>query len=146
MITITFILTSVALLFFVALRSISVLAKEKKEKLFRQLSKEGAANGLTFCSQEMLSDKLIGIDGIQRKILILEKNKKSYNTSVISLEEVHDCRLVSNETDINAAHFKTFSEQLRNVVLELRFEFNNSQKTTSINFTKGLISSKRGSC
>ena len=47
--------------------------RKKKENLFLQLSREGTANNLIFCSQEILQNKVIGIDGIHRKIMILEK-------------------------------------------------------------------------
>ena len=91
--TIAFILFAIGLLFFGSLPFISNRDKRKTERLFRQLSNEGAKNGLTFCSQEMLENKVIGIDGIHRKILVLEQNKNKYNTSIISLDEVHHCQL-----------------------------------------------------
>ena len=143
MITIACILTTAFLIFIAYLRMISFIAKRKKEKLFFALSKEGDANGLTFCSQEMLEDKLIGVDGIHRKIMILERNKSHYDSSIISLDDVHHCQVLSNEDELRCSNFKTFSEQIKSVVLELRFEFNNSHETASIIFAKGLNTSKR---
>ena len=142
-VTITFILFMSGLLFFGSVSLISRNAKWKKESFFRQLSKEGAANGLIFCSQEILENKVIGFDGIHRKILVLEKNKHSYNSSIISLNEVHHCQLVTPEGAFNPADCKNFSEKIKSGALTLQFQFNNSQKTASINFTNGVRSSQR---
>lgn len=143
MITIAYILI-ITLVFFIAyLRMISFAAKRKKEKLFLRLSKEGDANELTFCSQELLTNKLIGVDGIHWKIMIIERNKNHYHSSIISLEEVHHCHVVTNEDEMACSNLKTFSAQIKNVVLELRFEFIKPQNTVSIIFAKGLKTSKR---
>jgi hypothetical protein len=141
-ITVSFILFIIGLLFFGSLPFISNYDRRKKEKLFRQLSREGATNGLTFCSQEILQDKVIGVDGIHRKILILERKKNLYNTSIISLDEVHHCQLVTNE-EISDPAKKTFGQQISAGALELRFEFNNHHQASSIIFTNGLNNSKR---
>ncbi len=143
MITIAFIITTTLMISIAYLRIISFISKRKKEKLFSQLSKEGDTNGLTFCSQELLVDKLIGIDGIHRKIMILERDKKGYSSSIISLDEVHHCQVVTNENEVARSNFKTFSDQIKSIVLELRFEFNNSHETASIFFAKGLNTSKK---
>lgn len=141
-ITISFILFIIGLLFFGSLPFISNYDKRKKVKLFRQLSKEGVMNGLTFCSQEILEDKVIGVDGIHRKILILEQKKKAYTTSIISLDEVHHCQLVTNE-DLSDPANTSFGQQIKAGALELRFEFNTSHQAASILFTNGLTNSKR---
>lgn len=143
MITIASIIFVAVLLFISYLRFISIITKKKKEKLFLRLSKDGDSNGLTFCSQELLENKLIGIDGIHRKIMIVERIKNHYESSIISLEEVHHCELITNEDEIADMNFKTFSEQIKSVVLELRFEFNNHHETVSIIFAKGLNTSRK---
>jgi hypothetical protein len=117
--------------------------KKKMDKMCWQLSKEGAANGLVFCSQEILQNKVIGFDGIHRKIMILEKNKNTYNSSIICLDEVQRCQLVTGEEVISPADCKNFSRKITNGALELQFQFNNRNQTTSISFTNGLINSKR---
>ena len=143
MITIAGIIFIALLLFIAYLRLISIISKRKKEKLFSRLSKEGDTNGLIFCSQELLVDKLIGVDGIHRKIMILERDKKGFSSSIISLDEVHHCQVVTNEIEVARSNFKTFSDQIKSIVLELRFEFNNSHETASIFFAKGLNTSKK---
>ena len=142
-VTITFILFLSGLLFFGCVSLISRNAKWKKERIFRQLSKEGAANNLTFCSQEILQDKVMGFDGLHRKIMILEKNKGRYHSSIISLDEVNHCQLVTPEGAFDPVNCKNFSSKIRSGSLELRFEFNNPQQSASISFTNGLVNSKR---
>ena len=143
MITIAYIFITTLVFFIAYLRMAPFSAKREKEKLFSRLSKEGDTNGLTFCSQEFLVNKLIGIDGIHRKILILEKDKTGYTSSIISLDEINHCQVVTNEDEVACSNFKTFSDQIKSIVLELRFEFNNSHETASIFFAKGLNTSKR---
>ena len=94
-ITIIFTLLIVTSVLFRSISFLSRRSRKKKEGPFLQLSREGAANNLIFCSQEMLQNKVIGIDGIHRKILIVEKIKNKYNSSLISLNEVQNCKLIT---------------------------------------------------
>ena len=143
MVTIVCILLIALMTFATSLRLISFISKRKKVKLCSRLSKEGANNGLIFCSQELLANTVIGVDGIHRKILVVERKAHHYHSTVISLEEVHHCQVFSTEGLLRRKNFKTLSEHLKSVVLELRFEFNNSHETASIIFAKGLNTSKR---
>lgn len=143
MITIACILVIALMIFTASLRLMSFISKRKKIKLCSRLSREGARNGLVFCSQEILANTIIGIDGMHGKILVLERKANHYQTSIISLEEVHHCQLFSNEGLVRRKNFSTLSAYLKSVVLELRFEFNNSHETASIIFAKGLNTSKK---
>ena len=139
--TVSLILFATGLVFSGSLSFIAAYDKRKKEKLFRQLSKEGATNGLVFCSQDILENKVIGIDGIHRKILILEQKKNTYHTTIISLDEVQHCQLVTGE-EVDPADCKNLGQQIKTGVLELQFEFNNHQ-AASIIFANSLTNSKR---
>lgn len=138
-VTLVFIVFTAGVLFYFSLSFISVYAKKKKEYLVRKLCQEGAANNLIFCSQEILQNKVMGFDGLHRKIMILEKTKKTYQCSTISLDEVHDCHLVTGEDA--AAHSKPRgkSQQAR---LELQFEFNNHSTPVIIIFSNGIFNSE----
>lgn len=142
-ITITFYAFLVGLLFFGSLPFISIYARKKKESFFRQLSKEGASNNLIFCSQEILNNTLIGFDGIHRKILVLEKNKKDYSSQIISLDEVEHCQLLTDEGIIEPNDFKKLGQQIKSGILELHFEFSNHHESASIIFNNGLVKSAR---
>src|SRR5674476_1516458 len=102
---ITLILFSLVVLIFRSLTFFIKTDKKKRESLFLRLSQEGTANNLTFCSQEILQNKVIGFDGIHRKILILEKIKHKYNSSIISLDEVQHCELITNSGSLHAVSY-----------------------------------------
>ncbi len=118
-------------------------SKKKIEHLVRKLNRLGAANQFIFCSQEILQDKVIGIDGIHRKILILEKVKGGYQSCIISLDEVHDCKLVANSASITRDRLKNILGRTTEMTLALQFEFNNHMQPASIIFTDGINSSKK---
>ena len=142
-ITITLILFLVCFLFFGSLPFISIYSKRKKDQLFRQLSKEGANHNLIFCSQEILDNKVIGFDGIHKKILVLERNNKKYTSSIISLDEVQHCHLLTEEGVCEPGNFKELADHFRTGILELQFEFNNHHEPASIIFNNDLTKSKR---
>jgi hypothetical protein len=141
-IIIIFILLTATVLVF---RSLSFFSRrpEKKKDAFLQLSREGAANNLIFCSQEMLQNKVIGIDGIHRKILILEKNKNKYNSSLISLNEVQNCKLITRYKTVQTDDTENHVDKKSLFAIELQFEFRNRAKTASIMFYDSFVNSQR---
>lgn len=139
----TLILLAVGLLFYVFLPFFTFTSKKKNHNLLRILSREGASYNLTFCSQEILKDKVIGIDGIHRKIMILEKKMNAYYSSIISLDEVHDCQLVTRLGAINNDNFKNPGRKYNPSILALKFDFNNHTQPASIIFSNGILNSKK---
>jgi len=117
--------------------------KKKKENLFLRLSQEGTANNLIFCSQEILQNKVIGIDGIHRKIMIVERIKNLYNCSVICLDEVQHCELTTSSGFINTGNLKKYEAQRKQAAIELQFEFKNHAEPASIIFYDSLFNSKK---
>ncbi len=143
LIPILLILLAVVSLFYVLLSFFAPTSKKKMENLIRKLNTEGAANHLTFCSQEILQNKVLGIDGIHRKIMILEKKKDGYYSSIISLDEVHDCQLVTKSGSINNGNLKKWISENRPATLELQFDFNNHTQPASIIFSNGILNSQK---
>ena len=139
----TFAFASFLILFFKSFLFFYKNDRKNKVNLFRRLSHEGTANDLTFCSQEILQNKVIGIDGIHRKIMILEKINKSYNCSIISLDEVQDCELVKNSGSLNTDNLKKFERERNLNAIALQFKFKNRVQPASIIFYDSLINSKR---
>lgn len=142
-ITTILILLAFAGVIFRSLIFLSKHAKKKKENSFKQLSHEGAANNLIFCSQEMLQNKVIGIDGIHRKILIVEKIKNKYNSSLISLNEVQNCKLITKYKTQEKCGSKKTEGKKNLFAIELQFEFRNRAKTVSIMFYDSFVNSQR---
>lgn len=140
-VTIIFIIFTTGLLFYVSVSFISRFAKKKKEILVRKLCQQGADQNLIFCSQEIFENKVMGFDGIHRKIMILEKIKNIYHTSTISLDDVHDCRLITKH-DSTTEQNDSANDGTQDDTLELFFEFNNDSEPALITFWNSLINSK----
>lgn len=143
LIPVILILLAVVSLFYVSLSFFASTSKKKMESLIRKLNMEGAANHLTFCSQEILQNKVLGIDGVHKKIMILEKKKDGYYSSIISLDEVCDCKLVTQSGSIENGNLKKRISESRPVSLELQFDFNNHIQPASIVFSNGIQNSKK---
>jgi hypothetical protein len=137
------ILLAVASVFYVTLSALNSFPKMKKETLLKNLSRIGEAHNLIFCSQEILQNKVMGFDGVHKKIIILGKIKNTYNYSIISLKEVQDCHLIAGEgLQCRGNHNNRGSNFYPNT-LELQFEFINHSQSASIEFCNGNNHSKR---
>ena len=72
------------------------LDKKQKRKAMTQLldafRQTGSEHNLSFSSQEILKEAVIGLDGVNRKLLVLEQEADNTFTSfVIDLNEVKSC-------------------------------------------------------
>ena len=139
-ITIIFILFTSGLLFYISVSFISGFAKKKTQLLVRKLCQQSADQNLILCSQEIFENKVMGFDGIHRKILILEKIKNIYQTSIISLDDVHDCRLITKH-DSPKGQMNTANKRSQDTTPELLFEFNDHSQPAIITFGNGAINS-----
>jgi hypothetical protein len=113
--------------------------KKKKEKLLFCLNKIGSQHALSFSSQEELLDIVIGLDGLQRKLLIVEENNGRYDWNIIDLEEVENCAVkkVYDSIDAGGLKRKLVEEYLRTIVLQ--FNFKNGKPPFDITFYKNII-------
>ncbi|MEP7253372.1 MAG: hypothetical protein ABI683_13355 [Ginsengibacter sp.] len=135
-------LTTVALISY-SFNFLSSASKRKKENLCSRLSKEGTLHNLIFCSQEILQNKIIGVDGIHRKIMVLEKNKKNYNSEIISLDEVENCELITTRR-MQGTHSLNRVDAEKNIdAVELQLEFKNNSRTAAIIFFDSSVNSLR---
>ena len=55
--------------------------RKRRESLLKHFSEAGSKRGLSFSAQEELKNKIIGLDGLQRKLLVYEFS--TANVSVI---------------------------------------------------------------
>lgn len=62
----------------------------KNKKLIHLFNKTGEEDGLTFSSQEILYNKIIGLDGLNRKFVVVNENGSS---QIIDLNEVKSCHV-----------------------------------------------------
>lgn len=73
-----------------------LIDKRHKRKLLKSILAEfrsaSSREGLFLSSQEVLRNAVIGLDGLQRKLLIVERNSdESYQSLLIDLSEVQRC-------------------------------------------------------
>ena len=113
--------------------------KNKKEKLVFCLSKIGSQRRLCFTSQEELRNTAIGLDGLQRKLLIAEENNGRYDWSIIDLEEVENCSVkkVYDSIDAGGLKRKWVEEYLRTIVLQ--FNFKNNKASFDLAFYENTV-------
>jgi hypothetical protein len=133
----------VGLLYFGSMPFVVASTRKKKIKLLRLLSAEGAANDLIFCSQEIFQNRVIGIDGIHRKIMLVEKIYRDYRSSIISLDDVNDCKLITQHDSQKGQPLQNIGVEIESATVEIRFDFNNHSKPAFIKFGDGLIYSRK---
>ncbi len=114
--------------------------RKRKEKLFSQLSREGSANDLVFCSQEILPDGVIGFDGIHRKILLIQKTGKTYRPRMICLDDVQSCELAVPSAQ-KRGECNTLNVPKEEV--EILFHYKNCDQQISLKFYDSSVNSKR---
>jgi len=85
------------------------------------LSKWGSAFNLSFSSHAILSNKIIGLDEIKRKLLVAEKNNESGRPYIIELAKVTAITVKKIYNSIKAGALKTrrVEEFLESIVLQL---------------------------
>lgn len=92
--------------------------------LVTQFNKLGTENNLSFSSQEILETCIIGLDGIKRKLLILNKiDKDKYEPLLLNLDEVKNCskKKIYRSVNIGTRKKKKFENQIDRIVLEFDF-------------------------
>ncbi|MFL5740206.1 MAG: hypothetical protein ACJ75B_08310 [Flavisolibacter sp.] len=98
--------------------------KRKREKLLNRFSQIGSENNMSFTSQEILQDGIIGLDGLNKKLLILESHEGNFNWTTITLEDVNACyvKKLYQATNIGTFKKRTMEEHLEKVVLQFELK------------------------
>ena len=60
-------------------------------QLLKKISEVGSENGLTFSSNEILKQSIIGADGIHRKVVVIKNQIWMLDDYLIDLHEVKNC-------------------------------------------------------
>ena len=104
-----------------------------------QLSKLSSTFDLSFSRQEILSNKIIGLDGIKRKLLVAEKNNELGYPYIIELSRVTTITIRKIYHSIKAGELKIrrLEEFLESILLQ--FEFGNEKNTIVLPFYEGKI-------
>jgi hypothetical protein len=104
-------------------------------ELLTHFSKLGTENNLSFSSQEILQNSIIGLDGIQRKLLILKKNDKNkYDSLVLDLNDMKSCskKKIYRSVNVGIGKKEKFENQIDKIVLA--FDFVDNRQPIHISF------------
>lgn len=119
--------------------------KQKRKtanRVLQQFHAEGVQNNLSFSSQEILAAGVIGLDGVQRKLLFLKgKAETGFSVVVIHLANVKSC-LVKKHFGLLRAEGKkgkNAEQYLQEIVL--RFEFAEEKPPVDVCFFDHIIHS-----
>jgi hypothetical protein len=115
----------------VCLLLVSIHNKEKRiemnniPKYFNQLGRE---NGLSFSSNEFLKNSILGLDGLNRKILVVTKEDGYYGSFLIDLNQVKNCTVKKIFGTINGGDLK--SQKLEQFLQKIILHFEVYNKPT----------------
>ena len=128
------IVVSIVILFFLLVYMSHQDLKKKQAAFLLQFSKLGSRYGMSFTSQEILPQRIIGLDGILQKILVFETGNESIDWYLINLKEVESCVLkkIPGNIGISQSGFEQPEDRAEVIVLE--FSFKNNLQTVVLPF------------
>jgi hypothetical protein len=98
--------------------------RKKMKRLLDYFSRLGSKYELTFSSQEVLRNCIIGLDGVQRKLLILNGISNGALTEyVIDLNQVSNCSVQKQygRIHVNGLRKRKVEQYLEKMTLHFRF-------------------------
>ncbi|MEO5995732.1 MAG: hypothetical protein ABIN89_03425 [Chitinophagaceae bacterium] len=106
---------------------------------YLQLSELGSKLNLSFSSHELVAGKTIGLDGIKRKLIILEKNNEINQVNIISLDEVSSITVkkIYNSIKPGELRRRKVYEFLQSIYLQ--FDFKDARETIVLPFYENEI-------
>ena len=120
--------------------------KQKWENLIK-LRELGVRFNLTFCKYASIGNKLLGLDGKKRKLLVAEKDQAIDQSHIIDLENVKSVSFVRHYGSIRAGELskRRFDDFLH--FIHLKFEHMNKSAPTNLLFydrnTDGNVDKRR---
>lgn len=117
---------------------ISIHNREKKKKtnaLVAHFNQSGVENNFSFSCQEILKNCIIGVDGLKRKLLVLEyggeENRKQIH--IIDLNKIKNCGLQKTFSTVAEAE-KGKASELYLEKIQLKFEYANHNLPVEVVF------------
>jgi len=110
----------------------------RKEKLLAFFNRLGGLYNLSFTGKEILRNKIIGLDYLRKKLLVVEENSDKYKSTVIDLYKVKSCRTRKIYNPINAGDLikKKVEDFLHKI--ELSFHFKNENDPFTVQFYSSI--------
>jgi hypothetical protein len=102
--------------------------REAMNQLLKYFSQLGTENDLNFSSQEILKNCILGLDGVQRKILVVQREDGFFGSFIIDLREVKNCTVKKIYRTINVGDIKNrkLEQNLEKIVLHFDLKKNSS--------------------
>ncbi|HEY6975563.1 MAG TPA: hypothetical protein VH396_04700 [Chitinophagaceae bacterium] len=115
--------------------------KKREEQMLIVFSRLGSLYYLSFTGQEILRDKILGLDGPRRKILIIQDHDHRYEFKLIDLCEVTDCKLKKTYGAMNGGELNKneLGKYLNKIALE--FYLKNESQPIALEFYNGVTDS-----
>ena len=126
---------------FVFIIAVNKKSNRKRTKtLIDTFSLAGAVRGLNFSSQEVLRNKIIGLDGLQQQLLVFDFSETHIFIS-LPLTEVKDC-IVKKEFDtVDYGNAKNPSTEQELRFVSIQFTFKKRSDNFSLTFYDSKINS-----
>jgi hypothetical protein len=108
----------------ICLLLISIHNKHKRKamnQLLKHFSQLGTENNLSFSSQEVLKNCILGLDGVRRKALVVTREDDFFGSFIIDLEQVKNCTVKKIYGSINVGDLKNrkLEQYLEKIVLHI---------------------------
>ena len=117
---------------------VSIHNKEKRiamNNILKYFNQIGAENGLSFSSNEFLKNSIMGLDGLNRKVLVVTIEDGYYGSIIIDLKQVKNCSVKKLYGTINGGVLK--SQKLEKFLekIVLHFEIYNKPSVEMVFYT-----------
>jgi hypothetical protein len=113
-------------------------AQKKTGKLLLLSSETGSKYNLSFSSQEILKNRVIGLDGISRKLLVIEHNTDENDYTIIDLQDVKSCAVKKNYISVNMGDEKNKKMEEFLSAIVLQFNFRNGKEPFVLPFYESI--------
>lgn len=110
-------------------------SRSRLDELLRSFSESAIKYNLSISVQEIINNSMIGLDAVNRKLLVVYKNKDNlFDNVFIDLTEVEQCKVasVSGVIDYGSSKNSRLDQLLEKIVL--RFSFNSGNRSYDIPF------------
>ncbi len=109
--------------------------RKAMNKFLQQFSELGTVFHLTFSSQEVLKNCILGFDGVHQKLLVLKKQGEStFHSIVIALPDVKECSVKKHYGTIKRGDLKKRKLEHFLEAIVLQFTFVNSHPPVEVTF------------